>query len=58
MAAGKAVAVLAKPQLRNLLHNSIKKHIIIAGIVAASTGVAVKTLVNDRRKAAYAEFYK
>jgi hypothetical protein len=55
---GKAVATLAKPQMRNLLQGYIKKHILIAAVLASVAGFAVKVTVNDQRKAAYANFYK
>lgn len=53
-AVGKAV----KPQLRGLLHQQIKKNIIVAFVVAGVVATAQKIFVNDAKKKAYADFYK
>ncbi|CAG0913985.1 unnamed protein product [Notodromas monacha] len=55
---GNAVSVIAKPQLRGLLLSYLKKHLIIATVLSVATGFAVKALINDPRKTAYANFYK
>lgn len=53
-----AVSKVPKPQLRGLLHNQIKKNLIVAIGLCIVAGIGVKVLVNDARKAKYAEFYK
>ncbi|XP_070505454.1 cytochrome c oxidase subunit 6C-like [Chironomus tepperi] len=49
---------VAKPQLRGLLQNQIKKNLIISGVLVTALVVAVKVLRNDPKKRDYAEFYK
>jgi len=49
---------IAKPQLRGLLQNQIKKNLIISGVLVTALVVAVKFLRNDPKKRDYAEFYK
>ena len=54
----KAVSRLAKPQMRGLLTDQIKKHLVAASVLSVSTMLAYKFLVADPRKATYAEFYR
>ncbi|XP_064605924.1 cytochrome c oxidase subunit 6C-like [Liolophura sinensis] len=49
---------LAKPQLRGLLKSRVKRDFGIAFAFSAVCTVAYKFLVNEPRKAKYAEFYK
>lgn len=53
-----AVSKVVKPQLRGLLHQQIKKNILIAFIVAGTVATLQKIFINDERKRVYAEFYK
>jgi Cytochrome c oxidase subunit VIc len=54
----KAVARIAKPQMRGLLTDQIKKHLAISiGLSIAATWV-YKVAVADVRKQVYAEFYR
>ena len=53
-----AAAVVAKPLMRGLHTATIKKNLIVATGLTTIITVAYKMLVNDPRKAAYAEFYK
>ncbi|OQR78103.1 cytochrome C oxidase subunit VIc-like [Tropilaelaps mercedesae] len=46
------------PQFHGLLHNHVRKHIVIGLIVAAGAGGAFKFLVAEPRKKKYADFYK
>ncbi len=54
----KAVATLAKPKMRGLLTDQIKKNLLIAGILSFGAMFTYKFLVADKRKTAYAEFYR
>ncbi len=54
----KAVATLAKPQMRGLLTDQIKKNLVIATVLSFTTMFAYKFMVADKRKQAYAEFYR
>ena len=54
----KAVATLAKPKMRGLLTDQIKKHLFFATITSFGTMFAYKFVVADKRKLAYAEFYR
>lgn len=52
---------LARPAanvMRGALQNDLKKHVIIATVLATVTAVGYKFFVNDWRKAKYQEFYK
>ncbi|KAF4518810.1 hypothetical protein B566_EDAN008138 [Ephemera danica] len=49
---------IAKPQMRGLLNSSIKKNLIISGVLCVISVFAMKFGFNDVRKAKYAEFYK
>lgn len=51
-------AKLAKPQLRGLLHNQIKKNFIGLGVVVLVAGVYMRFVFGDGRKRAYANFYR
>ncbi|XP_044263864.1 cytochrome c oxidase subunit 6C-1-like [Tribolium madens] len=53
-----SVSKAAKPQLRGLLHNQIKRNLIVAIGMCITAAVAQKIFVNDHRKQVYAEFYK
>ncbi|XP_066139400.1 cytochrome c oxidase subunit 6C-like [Euwallacea fornicatus] len=52
------IAKLPKPQLRHLLHNTIKKNLILVGISITVVAAYVKYVHNDGRKQRYADFYK
>ena len=56
--ASKAVATVAKPQLRGLLTSAIKKHLVVASVLSVAVMMAYKVTVNDPRKQRYAEFYR
>lgn len=57
--AGDAVAgSAARPILRGLHHATIKRNLIVAGVLMTVVGIAVKYLRNEPRKRDYAEFYK
>ena len=58
MSAAKAVSTVAKPQMRGLLTAQIKKHLVVATVLSLGTMFSYKVLVNDKRKATYAEFYR
>ena len=52
---------LARPSanvMRRALQHDLKKHVIIAGILATTAALSWKFFVNDWRKAKYQEFYK
>ncbi|XP_066139402.1 cytochrome c oxidase subunit 6C-like [Euwallacea fornicatus] len=57
MAGGK-VSTVAKPQIRSLLRTQIKLNLIVALGMCTVAAVAMKVLYNDKRKEAYANFYK
>jgi len=48
----------AKPQLRGLLASSLKKQVVIAGVLGVVSVLAVKHFVQDARLKRYEEFYK
>ena len=54
----KAVARIAKPQLRGLLTDQIKKHLGISIALSVAATLAYKFAVADVRKQVYAEFYR
>lgn len=56
--ADKAVANVAKPEMRGLLFNAIKRNLIVSFILAGTCGFAYKFLVGSERKRKYAEFYR
>lgn len=60
--AGAAVAESGKiprPQvLRGLHHATIKKNLVVAGVLVFATALLVKFGRNDPRKRDYAEFYR
>ncbi|XP_013147036.1 PREDICTED: cytochrome c oxidase subunit 6C-like [Papilio polytes] len=56
--ADKAVSTIAKPQMRGLLNNVIKRNLIIALTMAGVAGFSFKQLVGNARKRRYAEFYR
>lgn len=49
---------IPKPILRGLHNATIKRNLIIAGVLCTVATIAVKVLRNDVRKRDYAEFYK
>ncbi|XP_017771568.1 PREDICTED: cytochrome c oxidase subunit 6C-1 [Nicrophorus vespilloides] len=53
-----SVANVKKPVLRGLLHSQIKRNLGAAIVLSIVSGIALKYLVNEPRKAQYAEFYK
>lgn len=46
------------PVMRRLLQSNIKQHLIVSGVLCTISMIATKILINDPRKAKYAEFYK
>lgn len=56
--AGEIASGIAKPVLRGLHNASIKRNLIVSGVLVVISAVAVKYLRNDPRKNDYAEFYK
>jgi Cytochrome c oxidase subunit VIc len=46
------------PVMRRLLQSNIKTHLIVSGVLCTISMIATKILINDPRKAKYAEFYK
>ncbi|KAK4884335.1 hypothetical protein RN001_000606 [Aquatica leii] len=52
------MSALAKPQLRRLLQDQIKKNLIVALTLSATCGFLFKTFVGDVRKKQYLNFYK
>lgn len=56
--ASKAVATLAKPEMRGLLTAQIKRNLVVSTVLSLSTMFAYKFLVADVRKEHYAEFYR
>ncbi|XP_013175751.1 PREDICTED: cytochrome c oxidase subunit 6C [Papilio xuthus] len=56
--ADKAVSTMAKPQMRGLLNNVIKRNLIVALALAGVAGFSFKQLVGNERKRRYAEFYR
>ncbi|CAH1959593.1 unnamed protein product [Acanthoscelides obtectus] len=53
-----SVGKAAKPQLRGLLHQQIKRNILLAAAVATAAAVVQKVFVNNPRMQVYADFYK
>lgn len=60
--AGDAVAAdagrIPKPILRGLHNATIKRNLIVAGVLVTIVTVAVKVFRNDPKVRDYAEFYK
>lgn len=59
--AGDAVAAaqgIPKPVLRGLHNATIRKNLIVAGVLMFVVTVGIKFLVNEPKKQDYAEFYK
>ncbi|XP_047540214.1 cytochrome c oxidase subunit 6C [Vanessa atalanta] len=56
--ADSAVSTIAKPQMRGLLHNVIKRNLIVAIALSAACGFSYKLFVGNVRKRNYAEFYR
>ncbi|CAH2097501.1 unnamed protein product [Euphydryas editha] len=56
--ADKAVATISKPVMRGLLHNVIKRNLIVAFVLSATCGFSYKVFVGNVRKQKYAEFYR
>lgn len=56
--ADSAVANVAKPQMRGLLYNVIKRNLIVAFVLAGACGFGYKIIVGNERKRKYAEFYR
>ena len=54
----KAVAALAKPKMRGLLTDQIKKNLVIALTSSLAVTWLYKHFVADVRKQKYAEFYR
>ena len=48
----------ARPQLRGLLGTTLKRQVVIAGVIGLLAVVATKVLVKDARLKKYEEFYK
>lgn len=51
-------AAVGKPLLRGLHNATIKRNLIVSGVLITIAGIAVKLIHNDPKKADYAEFYK
>lgn len=58
MAGGEVAGTYAKPVLRGLHNATIKRNLIVAGVLMFVATVSVKFLRNEPRKQDYAEFYK
>lgn len=58
MAGGEVAGALSKPVLRGLHNATIKRNLIVAGVLMVIAGVSIKVFRNDPRKRDYAEFYK
>lgn len=59
--AGGAVASsgsIPKPVLRGLHNATIKRNLIVAGVLMTVVTVGVKVLINNPKKQDYADFYK
>lgn len=56
--ADKAVSTIAKPQMRGLLNNVIKRNLIVALALSGFAGFLTKQLLGNPRKKRYAEFYR
>lgn len=52
------VTKVSKPQLRSLLHNQIKRNLIVAVGMCIVAAVSQKIFINDARKERFANFYK
>uniref|UniRef100_A0A182PJR2 Uncharacterized protein n=1 Tax=Anopheles epiroticus TaxID=199890 RepID=A0A182PJR2_9DIPT len=51
-------ARIPKPVLRGLHNATIKRNLIVSGVLCTIAVVALKVLHNDPKKQDYAEFYK
>ena len=49
---------IPKPILRGLHNATIKRNLIVAGVLVTAVTVAFKVFRNDPRKQDYADFYK
>ena len=49
---------LPKPSLRGFHNATIRRNLIVAGVLVVAAGVVVKVFRNDPKKNDYAEFYK
>lgn len=49
---------LPKPSLRGFHNATIRRNLIVSGVLVIVAGIAVKVLRNDPKKNDYAEFYK
>ncbi|CAF4859230.1 unnamed protein product [Pieris macdunnoughi] len=58
MAGESAVSTVAKPLMRGLLNNAIKRNLIVALTLAGLSGLTFQQLVASERKRKYAEFYR
>jgi len=56
--AGEITGNIPKPQLRGLHQASVKKNLVVAGVLMAISLVVIKFGRNDPRKQDYADFYK
>lgn len=56
--AGDTVAKLAKPQLRRLFHDQLKRNLITAFVLVIGTGVSFYYLNNRRAINRVGEYYK
>lgn len=57
-AAAADVGRIPKPILRGLHNATIKRNLIVAGVLMTVVVTAVKVFHNDPKKRDYAEFYK
>ena len=49
---------IPKPMLRGLHNATIRRNLIVAGVLMTIVTISVKIFHNDVKKQAYAEFYK
>ena len=53
-----SISRLAKPKMRGLLTDQIKKHLLVSSVLSVLSAYAYKVMVGDPRKQTYAEFYR
>merc|ERR1712243_128422 len=53
-----SISRLAKPKMRGLLTDQIKKHLLVSTVLSVLSAYAYKVMVGDPRKQTYAEFYR
>ena len=50
--------MLAKPKMRGLLTDQIKRNLVLSTVISFGVMFSYKFLVADKRKETYAEFYR